>query len=105
MLFTSLAARAFGLAVPLGTLLAYVPLLLLVTSMPVNVAGIGAAQAAWLLFFLPFEQGSRIVAFQLVWTAMMGAGIVLRGLPFLPRALGQIAGGGGGDGGRAGSRA
>jgi hypothetical protein len=93
VLFTSLAARAFGLAVPLGTLLAYVPLLLLVTSMPVNVAGIGAAQAAWLLFFLPFEQGSRIVAFQLVWTAMMGAGIVLRGLPFLPRALGQIAGG------------
>jgi hypothetical protein len=96
VVLTSLAARAFGLSVPLGTLLAYVPILLLVSSMPVNVAGIGAAQAAWLLFFLPYDEGSRIIAFQLVWTLMMGAGIVLRGLPFLPRALGQIAAGDGG---------
>jgi hypothetical protein len=91
VLFTSLAARAFGLSVPLGTLVAYMPILLLVSSLPVNVAGIGAAQAAWLLFFLPFEEGSRIVAFQLVWTVMLGTAIVLRGLPFLSRALGQIA--------------
>jgi hypothetical protein len=90
-LLTSLAARAFGLSIPFGTLVACTPILVLVSSLPVNVAGIGAAQAAWLLFFLPFEEGTRILAFQLAWTVTLGAAMVLRGLPFVPRALGQIA--------------
>jgi hypothetical protein len=65
--------------------------LLLIASLPVNFAGIGAAQAAWLLFFLPFETGPRILAFELAWTVIFGALIILRGLPFLSRALAQIA--------------
>jgi hypothetical protein len=91
VLLTSLAARVFGLSIPLGTLVAYMPILVLVGSLPVNVAGIGAAQGAWLLFFLPFEEGTKILAFQLVWTVTLGVSMVLRGLPFLPRALAEVA--------------
>jgi len=92
-LLTSLGARAFGLSIPFETLLAYAPILLLVSSLPVNVAGIGAAQGAWLLFFLPYEEGPSILAFQLTWTLALGVAMVLRGLPFLPRALAQVADG------------
>jgi hypothetical protein len=63
----------------------------LIGSLPVNVAGIGAAQGAWLLFFLPFEEGTKILAFQLVWAVTLGVSMILRGLPFLPRALAQVA--------------
>jgi hypothetical protein len=88
---TSMGTRAFGLAVPLRVLAAYMPLLFLVGSLPVNVAGIGGIQAAWLFFFLPFDTGPRILAFQLVWNVLLSAAIIVRGLPFLPRALAQIA--------------
>jgi hypothetical protein len=90
-LLVTIAARVFGLTIPLGTLAASAPILLLVSSLPINVAGIGAAQGAWLLFFLPYESAPRILAFQLVWTASLGAAFVLRGLPFVPGALGEIA--------------
>jgi hypothetical protein len=91
-LFMALAARSFGLTVPMGVLLACAPILVLVGSLPVNVAGIGAAQGAWLLFLLPFETGPKILAFQLAWTAMLGTAFVLRGLPFLRRTLAEVAG-------------
>jgi hypothetical protein len=91
-LLTSLAARAFGLSIPFGTLLASTPILLLVSSLPVNVAGIGAAQAAWLVLFLPYEDGAKILAFQLVWALTLGTAMIVRGLPFLPRALAEVAG-------------
>jgi hypothetical protein len=87
---TSMAARAFGLEIPLAALAVGTPLLIVVASLPVNVAGLGAAQGAWLLFFLPYETGPRILAFQLLWTCALGVSIILRGLPFLRRALAQI---------------
>jgi hypothetical protein len=89
---TSLAARVFGLAIPFGTLLASTPILLLVTSLPVNVAGIGAAQAAWLVLFVRYEDGPKILAFQILWAVALGVAFVVRGLPFLPRVLDEVAG-------------
>jgi hypothetical protein len=89
---TWVGARAFGLQVPLGVMAIYMPIILLVTSLPINVAGLGAAQAAWLLL-LPWASGPRLLAFQVLWHLCTSAGILLRGLPFVRRVASEIAGG------------
>ncbi len=85
-------ARAFGMDVPLRVMGLYMPIILLVTSLPFSVAGLGAAQAAWLLL-LPWASGPRILAFQMLWHLFTSVGILVRGLPFLRRVAAEIAGG------------
>lgn len=79
---TIAAAHAFGLTVPVGVLIAYLPIIGLVNAMPVNIAGIGAVQAAWLLLE-PWAPGEQILAFSVVWGLCAGGVLVLRGLPFM----------------------
>ena len=80
------AARAFGLDIPLAVFATYMPIILLATSLPFNIGGFGAAQAAWLVF-LPWASGEHLLAFQLVWQFFLGGAVVLRGLPFLRGVL------------------
>ncbi|MGH7435551.1 MAG: hypothetical protein ACRENE_07735 [Polyangiaceae bacterium] len=87
--FTWWAMRAFGLEVPARAAAMYVPVILLVTSLPINVAGLGAAQAAWLLF-LPWATGPKLLAFQVIWNLCSGLGVLARGLPFVRGVLRQI---------------
>jgi hypothetical protein len=80
--FTWAAMRAFGLEVPVGAAATYVPVIALVTSLPINVAGLGAAQAAWLLL-LPWASGPQLLAFQVLWHVASGLGLLARGVPFV----------------------
>jgi hypothetical protein len=84
-----LAMTVFGLPVPLWAVAVYFPVVLLVGSLPINVAGFGAVSAAWLLFE-PWASGEQILAFQLLWTVFIGAAIFLRGLPFVRRMVRDI---------------
>lgn len=88
---TFFAAHAFGLRIPAAAAATYGPAVLLVAAMPVNVAGLGAVQGVWLLLFGAWEPGARILAFQILWQWMCAAAFVLRGLPFVQRAVRQIA--------------
>jgi hypothetical protein len=88
-LFAWLASRAFGLDIPLGAMAMYMPVILLIGSLPISVAGFGAAQAAWLLL-LPWATGPQIIAFQFLWQLFLGGAIVLRGLPFVKRVIAEI---------------
>ncbi len=83
------AMRAFGIDVPASAAAMYVPVILLVTSLPINVAGLGAAQAAWLLL-LPWASGPRLLAFQALWQVFTGVGIVARGVPFVRGVVREI---------------
>ena len=87
---TWLAARAFGLQIPLRVMIVYVPVVMVVGSMPVNVGGLGVVQGAWLLF-LPWATGAQILAFQFLWGVALMASQVLRGLPFIRRVLAEVA--------------
>ena len=87
--FTWAAMRAFGIDVPARAAAMYVPVILLVASLPINVAGLGAAQAAWLLL-LPWATGPQLLAFQAIWNLVSGVGILARGVPFLRGVLRQI---------------
>ena len=84
-----IASRGFGLALPFAAVMTLVPVILLVSALPINVAGFGAVQTVWLLFE-GWATGEHILAFQLVWTLALTSGIVLRGLPFVRRFVAQI---------------
>ena len=87
---TWIAARLFGLDIPFTVMAAYFPVVLLVGAIPINVAGFGAVQAAWLLFE-GHATGAQILAFQFLWTLSLAAVVVLRGLPFVKGFVDEIA--------------
>lgn len=82
--------RAFGIAVPWTACLAYIPLVLLVGALPINVGGLGAVQAVWLLFE-PWASGEQILAFAFLWFMMNAGAVALRGLPFVKRFVREVA--------------
>lgn len=87
---TWLGARVFGLEIPFLAMAAYLPVILVVASLPINVGGLGAAQAVWLVAFDAWASDAQILAFQLLWQLMSGIGLVLRGLPFVRRVIAEI---------------
>jgi hypothetical protein len=84
------AARAFGLHIPLTAMVVYMPIVMVVGALPVNVAGLGVVQGAWLLF-LPWATGPQILAFQFVWQFSLMLAQVVRGLPFVRRVMVEVA--------------
>ena len=85
------AARGFGLEVPLGAMAAGLPVVFVVGALPLNVLGLGAVTAAWVAIFDRFAPGAAILAFQFLYQAFSIAWTILRGLPFLPSVLRDIA--------------
>lgn len=90
IVMTWLAARVFGLHIPLFAMAAYLPVILVVASLPINVGGLGAAQAVWILAFRDFGSDAQILAFQILWQSMSGLGLVVRGLPFVRRVIAEV---------------
>jgi hypothetical protein len=82
-------ARAFGIDIPLRAMGMYMPIILLVGSLPFTVAGFGAVQAAWLLL-LPWSNGPQILAFQFLWQLFRAMGVLLLGLPFVRSVVAEI---------------
>jgi len=84
------AANAFGMRLPLRAALAYVPVIMLVGSLPVNVMGFGPVQGVWLLF-TDWAPGPQILAFQILWNVAVLVANSLRGALFVPRLLREVA--------------
>jgi Lysylphosphatidylglycerol synthase TM region len=87
------AARAFGLSIPFEALAAGLPIAYLVGALPINVFGLGAVQAAWVVLFERHAPGAQILAFQFVFQLLGAAAQVVRGLPFLPGVLRDLESG------------
>jgi hypothetical protein len=92
VLSTWIGGLIFGLDLPLEAVASYMPVIMLIGSLPFSVAGFGAVQAAWLLFE-PWAPGARILAFQFLFHAFAMVGLFMRGLPFLPGVLREIRAG------------
>jgi hypothetical protein len=88
---TWLASRAFGLPVPFKAWASFLPVLLVIGALPVNVGGLGPVQAAWLLLFGPWATGPQILAFQFLWHLCLVVGLFLRGAPFIRSVIADIA--------------
>jgi hypothetical protein len=83
-------ARAFGLAIPYTGALAYMPVIIVVGALPVNVLGFGPVQGVWLLF-LKWAPGPQILAYQLAWNIAILVAYLARGAFFVPRILREVA--------------
>ncbi|MBI2390129.1 MAG: hypothetical protein HYV09_11125 [Deltaproteobacteria bacterium] len=86
------AANAFGMPLPLRAAFMYVPIIMLVGSLPVNVLGFGPVQGAWLLF-TEWVPGPQILAFSIVWNVALLVANLVRGGAFVPRILREVAAG------------
>jgi hypothetical protein len=76
----------FGLHVPLLALLANLPLVFLVSALPLTVAKLGTSQAAWVVLLGGYAPAAGLLAYSLAAHALFLAMNALIGLLFLPRA-------------------
>ena len=84
-------AHAFGIYIPFGQMLTFLPVIFMVAALPVTVAHLGTTQAAWLLFFGRFASAPRLLAFSLVAHLTFAATRALLGLAWLPVAYTELA--------------
>jgi hypothetical protein len=84
------ALGLFGIHVPLGRLLAFLPIVYLVAALPVTVAHLGTSQAAWIFFFSDHAREADLLAYSLAshLTFMLANGTL--GLIFLPKAYADL---------------
>jgi hypothetical protein len=60
-----LAARAFNINLPFIQVLTFLPVIFMVSALPVTVAHLGTTQAAWILFFGRYAPTGSLLAFSL----------------------------------------
>jgi len=85
------AAHAFGIYIPFGAMLTFLPVIFMVAALPVTVAHLGTTQAAWLLFFGQYAAAPRLLAFSLAAHLTFAATRALLGLAWLPVVYGDLA--------------
>jgi hypothetical protein len=95
MFFVSLclhyvAARAFGLALPLVALVAFLPVVFMIAALPITVARLGTTQAAWVFFFGAYADAPTLLAFSLAAHLTFAATRALLGVAFLPWAYAEL---------------
>ena len=73
MLYQLVALRSLGVAIPLGTALAALPVVMFIAVLPISVQGLGTTQAAMVLFFAPFVPAGAHDPRAVVLGASLGA--------------------------------
>ncbi len=86
------ALQTFDIHIPLLRLLAFLPIVFLVAALPVTVAHLGTAQAAWIFFFGHYASESALLAYSITahLTFMLANGSL--GCFFLPTAYRDLFG-------------
>jgi hypothetical protein len=95
MFFASLcfhyfAAGAFGIHIPFGQLVAFLPVIFMIAALPITVAHLGTTQAAWIFFFGAWAPEPRLLAFSLAAHVTFTATRAVAGLVFTPRAYAEL---------------
>ncbi|HRS97057.1 MAG TPA: lysylphosphatidylglycerol synthase transmembrane domain-containing protein [Smithella sp.] len=92
IIFFYVAVRAFNMQIPLVALVAYVPIILLVISLPIAPGGFGTAQATMLILFKDYGNNTEIMAFGLTYTTSILVLRYLIGLSFAKHIKGLPSG-------------
>jgi hypothetical protein len=85
-----LAAPAFGVTIPFGQMMIFLPVIFMLAALPISVAHLGTTQAAWLVFFGRYAPAPRLLAFSLAAHLAFVATRALLGLAFLPWAYADL---------------
>ena len=86
------AAHAFGIFIPFGKMLTFLPVIFMAAALPVTVAHLGTTQAAWLFFFGQYAPAPRLLAFSLAAHLTFTLTRALLGLAWLPVAWRDLTG-------------
>ncbi|MGH9778459.1 MAG: lysylphosphatidylglycerol synthase domain-containing protein [Candidatus Acidiferrales bacterium] len=92
LVFHYFAVRAFGIEIPFGRMLALLPIIFMLASLPITVAHLGTTQAAWIFFFQAYAPAPRLLAYSLASHLAFVLGRALVGLIFLPHAYRDLVG-------------
>jgi hypothetical protein len=84
------AAHAFGIQIPFGQLLTFLPIIFMAAALPVTVAHLGTTQAAWIYFFGAYAPAPRLLAFSLSAHLTFTFTRALLGLIWLPLAYSDL---------------
>jgi len=87
-----LALPLFGMHVPFTMLLAFLPLIFFLASLPIAAAHLGPPQLAWSIFFAGVAPGERLVAFSLAAHLTFMVMNACIGLLFLRKAMRELEG-------------
>ena len=95
MFFVSLvlhyhAAHAFGIYIPFGQMLTFLPVIFMVAALPVTVAHLGGTQAAWIFFFSLYAPAPRLLAFSLAAHLVFTLTRAVCGVLWLPAAYADL---------------
>jgi hypothetical protein len=84
------AARAFGIQIPFGQMLTFLPVIFMAAALPVTIAHLGTTQAAWIFFFGAFAPAPRLLAFSLCAHLTFSLTRALLGIAWLPVAYSDL---------------
>jgi lysylphosphatidylglycerol synthase-like protein len=92
MFFVSLcchyyAAHAFGLRIPFGQMLTFLPVIFMIAALPITVAHLGTTQAAWVVFFGRYGSAPQLLAFSIAAHLTFAATRALVGIVWMPSAI------------------
>jgi hypothetical protein len=83
-------AHAFGIHIPFGQMLTFLPVIFMAAALPVTVAHLGTTQAAWIFFFGAYASAPRLLAFSLVAHLTFSITRAALGLLWLPVAYSEL---------------
>ena len=84
------AAHAFGIHIPFGMLLTFLPVIFMLAALPITVAHLGTTQAAWIFFFSQCAPVPRLLAFSLAAHLVFASTRAILGVLWLPSAYGDL---------------
>ena len=84
------AAQAFGIHIPFGYMLTFLPVVFMIAALPVTVAHLGSTQAAWIFFFSQYAPAPRLLAFSLSAHFVFAFTRSLCGVLWLPVAYADL---------------
>lgn len=87
-----LAVKTFGMNIPFGRMMAFLPIVFMLAALPITVAHLGTTQAAWIFFFRDYATGSQLLAFSLAAHLAFSLTRGMLGLVFLPQAYKDLFG-------------
>lgn len=92
LVFHYFAVQAFGIEIPFGKLVIFLPVIFMLAALPITVAHLGTTQAAWIFFFRDNAPEAQLLAYSLAsHLAFMFARASL-GVIFLPKAYKELFG-------------
>ena len=84
------ATKAFGFEIPMPRLLATLPIIFMVGSLPINVARLGTTPLAWIFFHGDIVDPPKLLAYSLAGHLTFMLANAALGLAFLPRAYREL---------------